>query len=366
MKFLFLTWKDLRHPLAGGAEVVNEALARQLVVDGHEVTFLVGGFTGAEHDEMIDGYRVIRVGGRFTVYLHAYKYYKEHLRGWADVVIDEVNTIPFFAKWYAREPVMLFIHQLARKIWFYQMPWLVGALGYIAEPLYLRLLKGPKTITVSESTRRDLMRHGFRGDNIHIISEGIEIEPLQNLRKTQKFTSPTILSLGAIRPMKQTLDQVKAFEKAKEVIPELQMKIAGDAGDSYGQKVLEYIAASSYAKDIEYLGRVSHEAKIQLMQKAHLLLVTSVKEGWGLVVTEAASQGTPAVVYDVDGLRDSVQDGITGVITAPQPAALALGIEQILQDSYAYEKLRTAAWEQSKQVTFKQSYQDFKQALEIT
>ncbi len=48
MKILWLTWKDIKHPLAGGAEVVNEELAKRLAKDGHEVLFLVGGFEGGE------------------------------------------------------------------------------------------------------------------------------------------------------------------------------------------------------------------------------------------------------------------------------------------------------------------------------
>ena len=63
MKILWFTWKDRKNPLAGGAEVVNEELAKRLVVDGHEVIFLVGSFTGAAQEEQKDGYKIIRVGG---------------------------------------------------------------------------------------------------------------------------------------------------------------------------------------------------------------------------------------------------------------------------------------------------------------
>ena len=49
------------------------------------------------------------------------------------------------------------------------------------------------------------------------------------------------------------------------------------------------------------------------MAEAHVLLMTSVREGWGLVVTEANACGTPAVVYNVPGLRDSVRNEETGL-----------------------------------------------------
>ena len=46
MNILWLTWKDRKHPLAGGAEVVNEELAKHLARDGHEVKFIVAGLRG--------------------------------------------------------------------------------------------------------------------------------------------------------------------------------------------------------------------------------------------------------------------------------------------------------------------------------
>ena len=72
--------------------------------------------------------------------------------------------------------------------------------------------------------------------------------------------------------MKRTLDQVKAFELAKPDVPDLQLIIAGGVSDAYGRHVLDYIAASRYAADITYLGRVSHARKRELMQKSHALL----------------------------------------------------------------------------------------------
>src|SRR5476649_2456675 len=117
MKILWFTFKDLDHPLAGGAEVINQELAKRLVKDGHEVTFIVGGFKGgAAEVKHRDGYKIIRLGNRFTVYLQAYRYYKKNLIGWADLAIDEINTVPFFLKLYVKEPNIIFAHMLCRVI----------------------------------------------------------------------------------------------------------------------------------------------------------------------------------------------------------------------------------------------------------
>lgn len=360
MKILWFTWKDVKNPYAGGAEIVNEELAKRLVKDGHEIIFLVRGFPGGKKEEMVNGYKVIRMGNYHTVYWEAYKYYKKNLKGWADLVIEEVNTIPFFCNFYVKEKSILFFHQLCREIWFHEMGFVKGLVGYVLESIYLLLLGNREVITVSESTKKDLNRFGFRRNKIKIISEGIEIEPVQNL-DIKKFENPTMLSLGAFRPMKRTDHIIKAFELAKKELPDLKLVIAGDTVGVFAKKVLGMIENSSHKDSIECLGRVSKKKKIELMQKSHLIAVTSVKEGWGLVVTEANSQGTPAVVYDSDGFRDSVRHEKTGLICKKNnPENLSKKIKKIMADKDEYEKIRLNAWEWSKEISFEKSYEDFK------
>lgn len=354
MKILWFTWKDREHPLAGGAEVVNEELAKRLVRDGHEVKFIVGGFEGGSAEATRDGFSIVRLGGRVSVYWKAYRYYKKNLQGWADKVIDEVNTIPFFARFYVKEPNVLFIHQLAREIWFYEMFFPFNVIGFLIEPIYLWTLRKSVVVTVSESTKSDLVRYGFEAEKVRIISEGIECEPVGEL--LPKEGVPTVLALGSIRPMKQTLDIVRAFEIAKRRLPELKLLVAGGSEGEYGKKVLEAIRTSPFASDIEYLGRVSPEQKLEAYRRAHVLAVASVREGWGLVVTEANSQGTPAVAYDAPGLRDSVRDGETGIVCGRTPEAMAEGIEALLRDGERYQRMRQAAWDWSRTITFDKSY----------
>ncbi len=364
MKIVWMNWKDLKHPLAGGAEVVTEELAQRLVKDGHQVTLIVGGFKGGLRSEKVQGYQIVRVGSRWSVYGEAYQYYRKNLVGQADVVIDEINTIPFFAKWYVTQKNLLFVHMLCREIWFYQLPWFIGWIGYVIEPLYLQLLSDRVVATVSQSTKQDLINHGFKADKIHIISEGIQIPPVSDLKSIRKFSRFTVLSLGSLRPMKRTLDQIKAFELARAAVPELQLKIAGDANDPYGKKVLDRVNQSRFRDDIQYLGRVTPSQKKVLMQKSHVLVVTSIKEGWGLVVTEAASQGTPSIVYSVDGLKDSVINGKTGIVTAQNSAqSMSRAIRDLFQDRGKYQQLQKAGWQWSKKITFEQSYKDFCQVL---
>lgn len=364
-KILWFNWKDRKNPLSGGAEIVNEELARRLVECGYKVIFLVSGFSGGAKKEIVNGYKIIRLGNRWTVYWQAYKYYKKNLGGWSDLIIDEMNTIPFFCKFYVKEKNIMFIHQLCRQIWFHQIFFPLSFIGYLFEPIYLWLLRDRKVITISESTKKDLIKYGFDKENISLISEGFEIKPIEKLENIQKYNQPTILSLGKIRSMKRTDHIIKAFEIARDKIRDLKLLLAGDASDRYGRQVLGMINRSPYKSSIKYFGKVSREIKIELMQKSHFICLASIKEGWGLVVSEANSQGTPAVVYNVDGLRDSVQDEMTGLICQKNtPKELAKNIINLLNNKDKYQFFLKNAWQWSREINFKRSYEDFISVLE--
>lgn len=366
MKILWMTWKDLDHPQAGGAESINEEIARRLTRDGHEVVLLTASFPGAENITIKNGYKIIRMGNRYTVYWCAYRYYTKNLIGWADLVIDEMNTIPFLCKFYVREKNILLAYQLCREIWFYQMRLPFSLIGYLLEPIYLWLLRDRCVITESESAKQDMARFGFAANKISVIPVGIATQPLNNLADVKKFPQPTLLSLGSVRAMKRTLDQIEAFEIAKKQIPDLRLKIAGSTSSAYGKQLLRQIATSKNAKDIEYLGCVDDLQKAELMQRAHFILVTSVKEGWGLIVTEANSQGTPAIVYDVDGLRDSVRKNITGFVCHTNtPESMAVEIITAFTDKQNYAEMQEKAWQWSCELTLENCYQTFVAAIRI-
>lgn len=366
MRIVWLSWKDHAHPARGGAEVVKTEFARRLVRDGHELTILTARYAGSAPESEHDGYKIVRVGNRLSVYWQAYRYYKRHLADWPDVIIDEMNTIPFFAKYYTRKPTFLFAHQLARKIWFYEMPFPFSVIGYLLEPLYVRLLRTMPAITVSESSKKDLMRYGFPEKNIHVIPEGLHIAPVKNIDAITKAEQPTLLIHGALRAMKRPLDVVKAFEIAKRHIPTLKLEISGQPFGAYGKKVERYVHHSPYAADITLHGRTTDALKTQLMRRSHYIVVTSVKEGWGLIVSEAASQGTPAIVYDVDGLRDAVGYGEYGLLTQrPTAASLAETIVRAFSSPPKYRQLRTAAYRFACRLTFSAAYAAFVRIITV-
>jgi len=105
---------------------------------------------------------------------------------------------------------------------------------------------------------------------------------------------------------------------------------------------------------ITFAGQLSEDQKNDELRRAHLLLHTSMREGWGLNVIEANAMGTPAVVYPVGGLVDSTLHNETGIVsTAETPQALADSLVQLAQSPEKYDRLRKNAWERAKKLQWK-------------
>jgi glycosyltransferase involved in cell wall biosynthesis len=367
MNIIWFSWKDIAHPESGGAETVSEEIRKNLLKDGHQVKLITAKYSGSkDYEKRNDGLEIYRSGNRFSVYLKAGSLYKKNFKSWADVVIDEMNTIPFMTPLYTEKNTKNFLltYQLARQVWFYQMIFPISLIGYLVEPLmliFMSKLRYKNVLTESNSTKLDLQKYGFK--KVHVFRIGMSLEPLKSLGP--KKISNSILSLGAIRPMKRTLHAVKAFELARDKNNDLTLTIAGDNSTPYAKKVIKYINNSRHKEAIDVKGRVPAKERLELMTKSDVILVTSIKEGWGLIVTEANSQGTPAIVYDTDGLRDSVKNNITGLTSmAGSYKNMSTKILELLDDDKMYKGIRQKAWEDSKQYTFENSYYDFLKAIE--
>jgi len=353
MRILILNFRDILNPSAGGSEVVTHEVAKRWVAQGHQVTVFAPRFPGCHDEEEHEGVRLLRRGGRYTVYWQAWRYYRRYLRGQFDIVIDEVNTIPFFARFYAGVPVVAWFHQLARQVWFYEARFPISVVGYFLEPWYLRLYRRVPTMAMSPSTAQDLLRLGF--ERVWVLPEAISLDPVASLEP--KGEEPRLLFVGRVVPSKRVHAAVEAFPEVLQSFPKAKLLVVGDLGvKHYALRLWRLIQKLQIASRVRLLGYVSREEKQRQMREATLLLVTSVREGWGLVVTEANALGTPAVVYNVPGLRDSVRNGETGIVCSQNtPQALAEAVVGLLRNKQEYERLRRQAWEWSREFSWEKT-----------
>ena len=330
---------DINNPEAGGAEVFTHEIAKRLVKKGHQVTLFARSYRGAKSRETIDGLRVVRDGGKYSVYRLAKQYYKKEFRGEVDLVIDEINTKPFMTIKFVKEPVIALIHQLAREYWFYETPFPISYIGYyILEKRWLRNYVNVPTVTVSESTRQDLLDLGFK--EVIVVPEGLNFTPLNEVPEKESY--PVVAYVGRLKRAKRPDHAIKAIRVVKERIPDAELWIIGDG---YFKKDLKKIATDG----VKFFGNLSDEERRGLMKRSWVLVNPSVREGFGLNVVEACALGTPCVAYDVPGLRDSVKDGETGLLAkAGTIEDLADKIVLILKDNMLREQLSKSSIDYSK------------------
>jgi glycosyltransferase involved in cell wall biosynthesis len=341
MRILFLNWKDLAHPAAGGAEVFTEEVARALVRRGHSVTVFAAAVEGRPEREVVEGVEIVRHGSRLGVYRAARRFWSEQPRRAYDVVVDEINTRPFMTpRWLRTAPVVALIHQLAREIWFYETAFPLSALGrYVLEPIWLRAYRDVPALTVSQSSADSLARyHGWR--NVTVVPEGSTPHPVPQVAKEPK---PTVVFLGRLVPMKRPQDALMAFRLLAERFPSARLWMIGDG--PLLPRLQEHAPAG-----VTFLGRVSREELIERLARAHVLVATSVREGWGLNVSEAAACGIPSIAYSVPGLVDSAQAS-GGALVDPNPEALARALLEFCSGSLRLQpKISTVPWPDVAQV----------------
>ena len=360
MRILMLSWRCPRNPRAGGAEVLTYEVARRLVARGHSVEWFSASFPGASASEDVGGVRVLRAGRQWTVHLRAFFRYRRSIRAHFDVVIDEINTIPFFTPFWAGIPVYALIFQLARDVWWYESKFPFNAVGFNLEQLYLKVYSQLPVVTISESTKQDLEELGFEG-SIAIMPIGVD-RAVGGAKPKAK--EPTFIYVGRLAPSKRVDHIVRAFGSYVFRTNCGQLWLVGGGGrEPYEQSLAALAIQLGVADRVSFMGRVADDLRDDLMSRAHVLVMASVREGWGLTVTEANSCGTPAIVYDVPGLRDSVRNGVTGLVTRATPSGLADAMVQVTQNDELYERLRRQAFEWSQSFSFDASADLLEQVL---
>jgi glycosyltransferase involved in cell wall biosynthesis len=331
MRILVFNWRCWLNPEMGGAEVFTHEVTRRWADAGHEVTLFTAMFPGCNKEETLDGVRIIRSGGRFSVYAEAKKFYSKRFKSESfDLIVDEINTKPFFAHSFIEndEHVVALIHQLAREYWFYETRFPLNVLGYYYfENKWLRRYASIPTVTVSNSSREDLAALGF--EQVFVIPEGLNFKPLAKL--SCKSNRPVIVYAGRLKKTKRPIHAIKAFEKVKEKLPDAELWIIGDGSI---RRKLEGMSGQG----IKFYGRLDDRERRRLIAQSWVLVNPGIREGWGLNIIEANALGVPSVAYSVPGLKDSVQDNDTGLLVKNGDVqAMADGLLTLLTD----ERLRT-------------------------
>lgn len=339
-----LTWRDLKHPQKGGAEIVTDIYLKGLVKLGHEATLFTSRYPSSEKKDNINGYNVIRKGSKLTVSLHGLIYAKKHEKDF-DIIIEQINTLPFLTPLLiSKDKRVLFSHQLCKNVWFYEMPFPLSYIGYAIESIYLKFYKNIKAFTVSNSSKQDLIKYAkISPNNILVLDNQIDFKPIN---EKQISKENYIIFCGRLNKSKRPDEVIKALsiylnnmnKKVKQSssssksASNLKLIIIGTGSERYKQYLVNLTKKLNLENKVKFTGSISNQERNKIMQKALAIIVTSIREGWGLIVTEANANGTLAITYNVEGLRDANNNSIGFITQHNTPESIAECIDTIINN----------------------------------
>lgn len=341
LRILVVNWQDRHNPNAGGAEVHLHQVFGRLARRGHRITLLCSSWRGAPERVLeLDGMRVHRTGSRYTFNLAAPLYYASRLRGERfDIVIEDLNKVPLLAThWVRAKARVLLVHHLFGATAFREAnPVLAGA-TWLMERLIPDAYRGVPCIAVSQSTKDDLVRRGLDGADIAVIGNGVELERLRPA--SERFAEPTVVYLGRLK-------RYKRVDLALRAVAHLAGRTGARmivAGKGDARPALEETARRLGIRDrVRFAGFVSDREKRELLARSWVHVLTSPREGWGIASVEASACGTPSVVSDSPGLRETVRHGETGLIVPHGDVGQLAGALERLMDPGERDRMGRAA-----------------------
>ena len=312
LKILIFNWQDITNPLAGGAEVHLHEVFERLAARGHDVTLFCHHFDDAPREEVRNGIRIIRKGGRFLFNFHVFiEYLRRFRKEGYDVVIDDVNKIPFYTPLYVREPVQGVTHHLFGKSIFLETIFPLAAYVYLAERLIKPVYRNVHFIIGSPSTANEYLEWGFSKDQVTVVNYCVN-KDIYYHDESNIYDENRIAYFGRLKKYKSVDHLIRAMDRLKEAYPDLRLDIIGDGDDK--QRLEDLTKELGLEDRITFHGFIDEDQKAPMLQKTNFVVNTSSKEGWGLTVVEANACGAPVVAANVPGLRDSVVDGETGLL----------------------------------------------------
>lgn len=357
---VFLSWRDITNPEAGGAERYLHAVAGGLRDRGYRVVIFAAHYGGARSREVLDGIEIVRSGGKFSVYLQGAFRLLLRRFGKVDAVVDVQNGLPFFSRAVTRKPVVVLVHHVHREQWPVVYPGLIGRVGWWIERYVApRLYRASQYVAVSQATRHELERLGVDGSRIAVVHNGTDPAPPLPRAKAPR---PTLCIVGRLVPHKQVEHAIEVAVSLRAEFPSLQLRVVGDGW--WSEHLHRFATEREAGSTVVFEGHVSEEHKHTVYAESWLMLLPSLKEGWGLVVGEAGAYRTPTLAYRAaGGTQDSIVHGESGVLVDSLDD-LRSATAELLRSDQQRRALGEGAWLRSQEYTWSASQASFATVIE--
>lgn len=358
---LFMNRRDCANPEGGGSEIYVETVARALVAGGNTVTLRSAAYPGSVENEDVDGVHVIRRGSKLGMVRQAWWELRRGVLGAPDVVVDVQNGIPFGSPQAGRAPTLVLVHHVHREQWPVVYDPVRAQIGWTIESrLAPWLYRRCAYVAVSETTRAELGVLGVDPARIDVVHNGVQ--PVPGGAHPTPAPDPTILVLGRLVPHKRVEHVLEAAVVLRREIPDLRVRIVGSGW--WHDEIAARIEELGLGDVATLVGFVDDEAKGAELASAWVLAMPSLKEGWGLVITEAAAHGVPAVGYRAaGGVAEVIDDGSSGLLVDGGVAEFTAALRSVLTDDKLRAKLRAGASHRADSLSWQRTADAFAESL---
>jgi glycosyltransferase involved in cell wall biosynthesis len=336
-----MSWRDLANEQAGGSEVFIDRLAVALLRMGHEVAHLCGGPVGKRP------YPVIDMGGTFSQYARAPLVHHRVVRDW-DLLVDVENGLPYFSPLWRRNPILVCVYHVHSEQWNQRFSPSLAAVGRFVESKIMPIVYRRRTfMTISSSTALALEDIGVDRSRIHILQSGVDPPSVTG---GERSLEPLFVCVGRLVPHKRVDLLLRVWNQVRPVVGG-QLIVVGDGPD---RAFLEDLAGDG----VVFAGRVDENEKWLLLSRAWALVHPAHHEGWGIVIIEGAEVGTPALGFNVPGVKDAIVDGLTGILVETEADFVREWIE-LASNSSLRERLSEGARRHGSNFGWDQVARDF-------
>jgi len=228
--------------------------------------------------------------------------------------------------------------------------------------------KSSRILTVSEATRRDLIRlFGVPEEKISVVYNAIDERAVladnqdeqKRVLERYQIQDPFLLYAGNIKPHKNIARTIEAFSVLKTELKEnpswknLKLVIIGDELSKH-QILRRTVIRSGVQHDVRFFGFVPYETLKVFYKSAQIFVFPSLYEGFGLAPLEAMANGTPVLTSNVSSLPEVL--GEAALLVNPENVfEISKGLKHLLFDANLRSELVAKGLEQSRKYSWKKS-----------
>lgn len=166
----------------------------------------------------------------------------------------------------------------------------------------LLIRKADKVFAISLDLEKYLQRKKFRGDQIVLTGNGVEVDLIKKAQKQDKYKIDALF-VGRINEAKGIYEMLKVLSAVKEQYPNFQLAIMGNGDRVSIEKFKAAISDQKLNKNIQFLGYKKGQEKYDIIKSSKCFWFLSETEGFPVSLMEAVSSGLKCFVYDLPAYR---------------------------------------------------------------